>query len=325
MNVSVALCTHNGGEHVEEQVWSILHQTVRPAQIVLSDDASADETVAMVRSIMASPEARGITLTVLENPVPLGVTANFEQAVRACTSELIALCDQDDSWHPERLSRAIAQFETRPSLDLLFTNARLVDDVGDPLDGTLFAVLEVGERELRQVSSGDGLGLFIRRNVATGATVTFRRRLLDAALPFAPSWVHDGWLATLAAAIGEIDALDENLIDYRQHASNQIGVAYPTLRRKVARTLAARGDRNARIAAMFEQLAGRILAVAPDDAALIAAVSAKADFEARREALPSFILARIMPIVRMAARGLYSRFASQGRIDVIRDLLQPHR
>ncbi len=326
MKVSIALCTRNGGQYIAEQLRSILAQKARPTQIVLSDDASTDGTVALVRSIMRSPAAEGIALTVLENHIALGVTANFEQAVRACTGDLIALCDQDDSWHPDRLSRAIGRFESRPALDLLFTNARLVDDAGVPLAGSLFSVLEVGDRELEQLHAGEGAALFIRRNIATGATVTFRRQLLSSSLPFASAWVHDGWLATIAAVTGKVDALEEPLIDYRQHSANQIGVVYPTLRRKIGRALMPRGDRNARIAAMSVQLAERIDSIDPPvPPALSALVAAKAAFEAEREALPSHRLLRIAPILRMNARHLYVRYASQGRFDLIRDLLQPHR
>ena len=52
LSVSVALCTHNGERFVAEQVQSILTQTYPPVEIVLSDDASTDETVAVVISLV---------------------------------------------------------------------------------------------------------------------------------------------------------------------------------------------------------------------------------------------------------------------------------
>ena len=50
LSISVALCTHNGAPFVAQQVRSILEQTVPPDQLILSDDASADETVETVRA-----------------------------------------------------------------------------------------------------------------------------------------------------------------------------------------------------------------------------------------------------------------------------------
>jgi glycosyltransferase involved in cell wall biosynthesis len=75
---------------------------------VLSDDASSDDTVALVRSELDGFNAgrkEAIKLVVRENNSALGVTKNFGQAISLCTSDLVALCDQDDVWVPEKLER----------------------------------------------------------------------------------------------------------------------------------------------------------------------------------------------------------------------------
>lgn len=321
--VSVALCSHNGAPFIEAQLLSIVNQTAAPAEIVLSDDASVDDTVAIARRVLrAHPN---VALTVLQNPVALGVTANFERAIRACTGEFIALCDQDDVWHPDRLARVLREFDSRADLDLVFTDARLVDSRGTSLDHTLFGVLELSAADRAAIHAGEGFAVFIRRNVATGATMMLRRRLLEAALPFASGWVHDEWLAAIATVVGRVDLVDEQLIDYRQHASNQIGVAYPTLRRKLRRVLEPRGDRNSRLSLQFAQFAERLDslgAVVPERMRQLA--RAKAAFEREREALPASRLRRVAPVLAANRRGWYSRFASQGRLDMVRDLLQSH-
>jgi glycosyltransferase involved in cell wall biosynthesis len=321
--ISVALCSHNGAAFIEAQLLSILGQTAPPAEIVLSDDASTDDTVAIAQRVMRGRP--NVTLTVLQNSIALGVTANFESAIRACTGDLIALCDQDDVWHPDRLARVVGEFETRAELDLVFTDARLVDSLGADLGRTLFGVLELSAADKAAVHAGNGFAVFIRRNIATGATTMLRRRLLDAALPFPSGWVHDEWLAAIATAVGRVDLVDEQLIDYRQHASNQIGVAYPTLRRKLRRTLEPRGDRNARLCLQFTQLAERLDslgAIVPERMRQLA--RAKAAFEADRESLPASRVQRVAPILAANRRGWYTRFASQGRLDMVRDLLQAH-
>src|SRR5690606_7600511 len=91
----------------------------------------------------------------IENDEPLGVTANFEQAIRECTGELIALCDQDDRWSEERLSTAAARFTEQPSLQLLFGDARLIDSEGLPLAWTLFESLEIADSSIAAIHSGD--------------------------------------------------------------------------------------------------------------------------------------------------------------------------
>ena len=141
--VSVALCTHNGGAYVEEQLFSILNQSRLPIEVIVSDDASTDNTIAIVRKVFAGQASVVPQLRILTNAVALGVSKNFEQAVGACAGEVIALSDQDDVWVSDRVELMSAEFATRPELGLLFTDARLVDADGQPLAVSLFQALEI--------------------------------------------------------------------------------------------------------------------------------------------------------------------------------------
>lgn len=73
MSLSVALCTHNGAAYIEEQLQSILDQSLRPDEIVVSDDASADATLKIVETVVASwrgPTRRQMSnCTLSETPV----------------------------------------------------------------------------------------------------------------------------------------------------------------------------------------------------------------------------------------------------------------
>ena len=321
LSVSVALCTHNGARYITEQARSILDQALPPAQVVLSDDASSDDTVALVERLWA--EGSGAPeLVVLRNVTALGVTANFEQAALAGSGDLIALSDQDDVWAPDRLERMVGVLEASPDLALLFTDARLVDSAGVDMGPSLFETLEVTESDLGGMRRGDAFSVLLRRNLVTGATVVFRRSLLDAAVPFDPAWVHDEWLAILAAAIARIDFLPDRLVDYRQHGGNQIGVAAPTLRYKIGRVLEPRGNRYAELVERAENLLERLESLGVDEDVLASAEQKLVHQVARLE-LPPVRLARVIPVIREASTGRYRRFSSQGSLDIVRDLLQP--
>ena len=323
LDVSVALCTRNGARYLPEQVRSICAQTPLPREIVLSDDGSTDGTVAIVRDTLAQcGVADQVALRVFSNVPPLGVTRNFEQAVSACSHPLIALCDQDDVWHPGRLALMVAQFEARPDLLLLHTDARLVDAELKPLGFTLFHALEMQPAELGAIASGEAFIVLLRRNVVTGATTVFRKSLLEAALPFAPEWVHDEWLAAVASAIGRIDVLPEPTIDYRQHASNQIGARRLTLSEKVAKAFAERGDKHLgrlrRAEALLLRLE-RLGALVPSR--YLDAQQAKVAHQRFRAQLPAARLLRLLPVLREAARGRYARFGRGGHA-IVQDLLE---
>ena len=317
--ISVALCTCNGARYLPRQVRSICAQEPPPREIVLSDDASEDGSVEAAQQALAGAP---IELVVLRNPERLGVTRNFEQAVRACRHELIALSDQDDEWHPGRLRRMTEAFQARADLLLLHSDARLVDAQGAPLGGTLFHALRATRGELRRIHAGAAFDVFLHRNLATGATTVFRRALLQAALPFPPECVHDEWLGLIAAATGGVDAIEEALIDYRQHGGNQIGARRLSFAETVRKALSSRGtfhiDRACKTRRLLERLEALAGQVAPPT---LEKVRAKLEHHTFRATLPASRLARCAPVLREALTGRYGRFG-RGLRGVVRDLLE---
>lgn len=324
--ISVALCTHNGTRFIGEQIRSICLQTLPPGEIVLSDDASTDNGVEVARATLRECERAkpglSIDLRIIENSPPLRVTKNFEQAALACKGDLISLSDQDDVWHPNRLARIVAEFERRPELLLLHTDARLVGPGRQHLGGSLFHALEVQPFELDWIHGGRAFDVFLRRNLVTGATTVFRRSLLAHAAPFPVEWLHDEWLAIIAAAVGRVDVLEDELIDYRQHESNQIGAQRDSFRRKVQKALASRGDTHVKRAIKAELLLARLVALGDLVAAeTIAKVRDKLEHQRFRAALPPRRVTRVVPVIREALKGRYQKFG-RGVRGVVRDLFE---
>lgn len=325
LTVSVALCTHNGEQFIAEQVRSILSQSLTPTEIVLSDDDSRDETVALVISIVEEHNRAGLSpvrLDVLENRPALGIAANFEQAISMCTGDLIALSDQDDRWAPERLELVVREFEKRPALTLLHADARRIDDSGATLEHTLFESLHVSAWEQRNVATGLAMKVLVRRNLVTGATTVFRRDLADRALPIPLGWIHDEWLGMIAAATGVVRMDRRLLVDYRQHGGNQIGAAQLTLREKVSKLREPRSERNRNLYVRARELVTRLQEL--DDIAPIYLRLAweKQEHERYRVALPTNRFRRAIPVLATAARGNYRRYGL-GAQDMLRDLVQP--
>jgi hypothetical protein len=134
--------------------------------------------------------------------------------------------------------------------------------------------------------------------------------------------VHDEWLAIIAAATSSVVLLDRAVIDYRQHGSNQIGAAAPTLSYRLSRFLQPRNDR-------FEILLRRasILAERLDELGAPKHIRIRARekerFERVRSGLPRVRVLRLPRILVEGVRGSYRRLSSQGSVDMLRDLLQP--
>ncbi len=327
MTISVALCTYNGSAFVEQQLRSILDQTVPPQEVVVFDDGSVDGTERIVADVVETwrgrhPEAT-LDVRIHHSKSPLGVTANFERALAACTGNLIALSDQDDVWPRDRLERMLAVFDASPGLQLLHTDARLVDEAGRPTGATLLETLGVSQADRSAVHAGRAVDVLLRRNIVTGATTMLRRELVLRARPFPQSWVHDEWLAMVAATTGAMDLLDEPLVDYRQHGGNQIGVTSLDAAGRFGRLRAPRTARNRRLLARAEALAERAPALTPPPSPdVLHRINVKLAHERMRSGLPAGRARRAVPVLREWLSGRYSS-CGLGLQDVLRDLLQP--
>jgi glycosyltransferase involved in cell wall biosynthesis len=321
--VSVALCTFNGADYIAAQVESILRQDHPADEIVLSDDASSDDTVAIVERIVADWVGPRPRLLVIRNASPLGVIANFEQATTACTGDLIALCDQDDVWRRDKLALFVALFNSRPGLPFAHSDATLVTEDLEPLKHSLLQSLEISAKERQELVDGRSYRAFIRRNLATGATAVFRRSLLEYAIPFPEEWIHDEWLAIIAASLSSTMLIDDELVDYRQHDNNQIGAQKPDLRYKFRKLIEPREERNAHLVDRASVLVERLELLGP------AVRRERLQFARRnlahelmRLGLPRHRLLRVPSIAGGYLSGRYTTF-SRGLIDVARDLVQP--
>ncbi|MCI0158217.1 glycosyltransferase family 2 protein [Leifsonia shinshuensis] len=318
--VSVALCTHNGVDHLDEQLRSVLAQSRMIDEIVLSDDASSDGTRELLESFRVSAPA-GVDVVILKNDRPLGVTANFEAAIRATTGDVILLCDQDDRWASDKVESLLGLLAA-PGALLAHSDARIIDGSGSPTGDTLFGALGVSAGELRAEERGDGARVLLRRNIVTGATAALRRELAEAAMPFPGSWVHDEWLAMLAAIGDGLRVSRRTLTDYRIHGGNQIGASRLTAGTAMGRLTASRAARNARLLARAEDLFLRVSADGSADRQLVAVLEAKVVHERIRSGYPAARPLRIVPVVRQALTGAYTRYGG-GLRDVLRDLVQP--
>lgn len=223
--VSIAMATYNGARYVVEQLESLARQTHIPDEVVVSDDCSNDTTVALIESFAQDAPFK---LRVVKNEKTKGYRENFMQAASLCCNPIIAFCDQDDIWHPEKISETLKCFDD-PSVMLVHHNANVVDANGR------FLRVALNERMLREKLAP--------RFFALGFTEVFRSELLafsylrdlsiDHQKP-SQELAHDQWMFFLAASLGKVVYIEKPLVDYRQHERNAYGLKAENL---LARTL----------------------------------------------------------------------------------------
>ena len=261
--VSVAMTTYNGARYLQEQLASLAAQSMLPAELVVCDDGSSDATLALLADFAA---VAPFAVRIARNASRIGYRANFMQAAALCRGDVIAFCDQDDTWHPEKLQRVLACFAADGDVLLVYHNAMLVHADGAAMQrfyATPPSPAVAPPLTLPPWHFGYGYAL------------VFRRTLLAAA----PAWAgvrdvyhagqasgHDVFFFIMAATLGSVGYCHECLVQYRQHAAQTIGTAgrdapgwLQRWRYRLEdrhRTYLHLGETAADYAAMFESLAG---------------------------------------------------------------------
>jgi len=215
--VAIVLCTYNGARHLQAQLDSLINQTW-PICVIAFDDGSTDNTV----DILESYNDR-LDISVNSNGKNLGYVDNFEQGISQALSlgfHYIALCDQDDVWHEQRIARGMQQLQ---SIDanansgpaLAHSDLKMVDSNGNTVHQSFFSYRDYS------IGKQSALATVLGQNGVMGNTVLMNAALAKLALPFPKSLhVHDYWLAVLVELYGQRVLLDDALVNYRIHESN---------------------------------------------------------------------------------------------------------
>lgn len=222
MRISVAMCTFNGADFLLAQLESIAGQTRPPDEIIICDDASTDETRALLESFARTSR---LPVSLHFSKENVGYVKNFERATRLCTGDAIALSDQDDVWRGDKLQLIEQRLVADPAVGVVFSDAELVDKDLQPLGKRIWAQVGFDAHKQKLIRTGRALEVLIYGWTVTGATMAFRSEFVKLALPIPTdlAMIHDAWIALTVAAVADASFIEEPLIKYRQHERQQIG------------------------------------------------------------------------------------------------------
>ena len=214
--VAIAMATFNPPLGLfEAQIASIRAQTHESWCCLVVDDGSSPVHLDDIRRVLGDDPRFALA----EHDERVGFYRNFERALALVPTGVryVALADQDDRWHPEKLSELVRRLDRDDTMQLVASDARLVTPDGEVRAPTFYGH--------RLPTHDDPYSLFVV-NSLIGASMLFRRHLLDQALPFPRAFedvYHDHWLARVALARGTVGFVDEPLYDYVQHGANVLG------------------------------------------------------------------------------------------------------
>ena len=215
--VDILLATYNGEKYIKEQIESILNQTYKNIQIIISDDCSKDGT----RQILKEYE-KNDKIKVFYQEENLGYVKNFEFLLKQVESNLYMLSDQDDVWKKEKVEKSVEKIESE-KLDLVFGDLEVVDENLNTLYKSYNRYMHLIHK-IKKYQKDYRLQYLY--NCMTGCTIISRKNWIDKVLPFPTNskyMIHDYWLGLVIALNGKVGYIEEPYILYRQHGKNQVG------------------------------------------------------------------------------------------------------
>jgi rhamnosyltransferase len=211
------MATYNGSQYIRQQLDSLISQTYSSWDLLIRDDGSKDDTIAIINEYIA--RNKNISL-VINNTRIKGACPNFstlfDLAVNNAKVKYIMFCDQDDIWKPDKIEKSVKEILAMENLYpqepvLVYGDFELMQGDGSFMPGAF--------KLKHQVQ----LNYLLSFNFVYGCTTILNRPLMDkiGEIPN-DAMNHDYWIA-LVASIYQSKYMGDKLLQYRQHQQNASG------------------------------------------------------------------------------------------------------
>ena len=201
--ISVCLTTCNGEKYIKEQLNSILIQLSEEDEIIISDDGSTDNSIAILESYNDS------RIKMYLNNFN-SVVRNFEFVISQSKGDLIFLSDQDDIWDRSKVKEYLSVFSKDDKTTLVISDLQLIDKDGNFI-----------QREFYRNKFTSKLSTNLIQNNFIGCSIAFRKEVKNYVLPFPKSLaMHDWWIGSCSIIFGKVEFIDKKLLYYRRHDDN---------------------------------------------------------------------------------------------------------
>ena len=185
-SVTVLISTYNGSKYLKSQIESVLSQESVKVKIIIRDDGSTDDTVAILNSFI------NYSNVVIIQGHNIGYAKSFMELVNLADDDYFAFCDQDDIWLPNKLYHSISKIESADIPSLYLSQATLVDEQLNALKSKFHSRVNTP-------------GSVLSHSFAIGCTMIFNKALRDILIKglgdMELSMGHDTWVFNVAHAV----------------------------------------------------------------------------------------------------------------------------
>ncbi len=211
--VSIAMLTYNSGKFVAQALDSALAQDYPNIEIVISDDASTDDTIDIISGyVMKHPNK----IRVLANEVNTGPVNNWFKCIWACHGKYIVALAGDDKFLPSIVTKQVAIMENDSNSIICYTDASVFDV---SLQKELYLL-----SDKRPPCSG-GIEVALADSIYYSPTSMFRAEFrpkenIFTKIRYGADLAFYKEIMILAGDKGKINYIPEVLYVYQKHGSN---------------------------------------------------------------------------------------------------------
>ena len=171
--VSMIVLCYNQSRFVVETLESVKAQTYKPTELIILDDCSSDESVAVIENWLRK---NGVVCTFIRHQKNQGICKSMNDAIAAATGKYLSMIASDDVWLPDKIVRQVEIMESQPDdVGVLYSDAFQIDQHGHTLPGLLIET----HWKLREMPQGQTLDTLLRGNFIPGLTTLIRRSCYD--------------------------------------------------------------------------------------------------------------------------------------------------
>ena len=212
--VDILLTTYNTKkEYLKKQIESILNQTYKNINLIISDDASDKEET---KQLLKEYEKKDKRITLYLQEKNSGYNKNFEFLLKKSNANYIMFSDHDDIWYKNKVQKSLETIK-KEKVDLVYCNANQINEKDEIIQENYFKYKSVplvkGKNKIA-----------ISRCIGIGCSQIITKEVKEKMIPFKKEVMAHDWLASFIANEGKgISYIEEPLFGYRLHNTNVFG------------------------------------------------------------------------------------------------------
>jgi glycosyltransferase involved in cell wall biosynthesis len=170
--VSMIVVCYNQSRFVVETLESVKAQTYKATQLIIVDDCSSDDSVAVIENWL---HKNRIDCTFIRHQKNQGICKTVNEALSLAKGKYISPIASDDIWLPDKIARQVEMMESQPDdVGVIYSDAFQID-----VNGHLLPNGYIADCKLPEIPQGQVLDMLLTRNFIPPMTTLIRRSCYD--------------------------------------------------------------------------------------------------------------------------------------------------